>query len=279
MARLLSLQRRGHRWSEWSYSTTRHPTRSATQQHIELCRPVPGATFRHGPVFGAPMGEPQHQYYAEFEWPDEDVVQGGRVVRRVRGDRRRTRWRWAAGSASSSRGSRRSRLEALGEPRLALLAHGRNALVHVGARQVEELERERRVEGRPGGAQPVVERELRVADRGLRAFGEPRRDLERACLELVLGDAERDEPDALGLDAVERLAEQQVVLRLRQAAEQRPDDRRMVARRDAQLRVPVDDSRAGVAIEMSASSPTASPAPTAGPVIAETIGLEQSITL
>ena len=35
----------------------------------------------------------------------------------------------------------------------------------------------------------------------------------------------------------------------------------------------------GVAIEMSASSPTARPAPTAGPVIAETIGFGQSITL
>ena len=35
----------------------------------------------------------------------------------------------------------------------------------------------------------------------------------------------------------------------------------------------------GVAIEMSASRPTASPAPTAGPVIAETIGFGQLITL
>ncbi len=35
----------------------------------------------------------------------------------------------------------------------------------------------------------------------------------------------------------------------------------------------------GVAIEMSARSPTASPAPIAWPVIADTIGLGQSITL
>ena len=24
-------------------------------------------------IFGAPMGEPQHRYYAEFEWPDLDA--------------------------------------------------------------------------------------------------------------------------------------------------------------------------------------------------------------
>jgi hypothetical protein len=46
-------------------------------QHVELCRAVPGATFRHGRVFGAPMGEPQHRYYAEFEWPDMDAFKAG----------------------------------------------------------------------------------------------------------------------------------------------------------------------------------------------------------
>jgi hypothetical protein len=42
-------------------------------QHCDLCRRVPGATFRHGKVFGAPVGEPPHAYYAEFEWPDRDA--------------------------------------------------------------------------------------------------------------------------------------------------------------------------------------------------------------
>jgi hypothetical protein len=42
-------------------------------EHAELCRRVPGVTFRHGRVFGAPMGEPAHRYYAEFEWPDIDA--------------------------------------------------------------------------------------------------------------------------------------------------------------------------------------------------------------
>jgi hypothetical protein len=40
------------------------------RQHIdEFVRPIP-ATFRHGKIFGAAMGEPQFRYYAEFEFPD-----------------------------------------------------------------------------------------------------------------------------------------------------------------------------------------------------------------
>jgi hypothetical protein len=39
-------------------------------QHAELCEKVPGGTFRHGSVFGAPMGEPAFRYYAEWEFPD-----------------------------------------------------------------------------------------------------------------------------------------------------------------------------------------------------------------
>jgi len=42
-------------------------------EHVELCRRVPGVTFRHGRVFGAPMGEPQDAYYAEFEFADMDA--------------------------------------------------------------------------------------------------------------------------------------------------------------------------------------------------------------
>lgn len=40
------------------------------EQHAELCRQVPGGTFRHGRVFGAPVGEPRFGYYAEWEFPD-----------------------------------------------------------------------------------------------------------------------------------------------------------------------------------------------------------------
>jgi uncharacterized protein (TIGR02118 family) len=43
-------------------------------QHVELCRQVPRATaFRHGRIFGAPMGEPRYRYYAEWEFPDRDA--------------------------------------------------------------------------------------------------------------------------------------------------------------------------------------------------------------
>lgn len=53
------------------YGEAPDPDRYA--QHVELCRQVPGATFRHGPVFGAPTGAAEHSYYAEFEWPDMDA--------------------------------------------------------------------------------------------------------------------------------------------------------------------------------------------------------------
>jgi hypothetical protein len=42
-------------------------------QHVELCRKVPGSTFRHGRIFGAPMGEPKFKHYAEWEFPDMDA--------------------------------------------------------------------------------------------------------------------------------------------------------------------------------------------------------------
>jgi hypothetical protein len=46
------------------------PDPARYEQHAELCRRVPGGTFRHGKVFGAPMGEPKFPYYAEWEFPD-----------------------------------------------------------------------------------------------------------------------------------------------------------------------------------------------------------------
>jgi hypothetical protein len=42
-------------------------------QHVELCHKVPGSTFRHGRIFGAPVGEPQFKYYAEWEFTDMDA--------------------------------------------------------------------------------------------------------------------------------------------------------------------------------------------------------------
>ena len=49
------------------------PDAARYAQHAELCRKVPGSTFRHGRVFGAPMGEPRYKYYAEWEFPDMDA--------------------------------------------------------------------------------------------------------------------------------------------------------------------------------------------------------------
>ena len=49
------------------------PDAARYEQHAELCRQVPGGTFRHGRVFGAPMGEPRYPYYAEWEFADRDA--------------------------------------------------------------------------------------------------------------------------------------------------------------------------------------------------------------
>jgi hypothetical protein len=49
------------------------PDAARFEQHAELCRQVPGGTFRHGRVFGAPMGEPLYRYYAEWEFADQDA--------------------------------------------------------------------------------------------------------------------------------------------------------------------------------------------------------------
>jgi hypothetical protein len=41
-------------------------------EHVELCRRVGGAEFRHGLIFGSPTGEQKYGYYAEFEFPDRE---------------------------------------------------------------------------------------------------------------------------------------------------------------------------------------------------------------
>ena len=48
------------------------PDAGRFERHAELCRRVAGGEFRHGKVFGAPMGEPKFKYYAEWEFPDLD---------------------------------------------------------------------------------------------------------------------------------------------------------------------------------------------------------------
>ena len=49
------------------------PDAARFEEHAELCRQVPEGTFRHGRVFGAPVGEPRFRYYAEWEFPDRDA--------------------------------------------------------------------------------------------------------------------------------------------------------------------------------------------------------------
>jgi hypothetical protein len=43
------------------------------EQHADLCRQVPGGTFRHGGVFGSPTGEPKYAYYTEWEFESRDA--------------------------------------------------------------------------------------------------------------------------------------------------------------------------------------------------------------
>jgi hypothetical protein len=49
------------------------PDAESYAEHVEVCRRVPSSVFRHGKVFGSPMGEPAHAYYAEWEFPDADA--------------------------------------------------------------------------------------------------------------------------------------------------------------------------------------------------------------
>lgn len=42
-------------------------------EHAEVCARVPNSVFRHGKVTGAPMGEPPHAYYAEWEFADRQA--------------------------------------------------------------------------------------------------------------------------------------------------------------------------------------------------------------
>jgi uncharacterized protein (TIGR02118 family) len=49
------------------------PDPARYEEHAALCRRVPGGVFRHGRVFGAPMGEPRFKYFAEWEFPSMEA--------------------------------------------------------------------------------------------------------------------------------------------------------------------------------------------------------------
>jgi hypothetical protein len=53
------------------------PDATSYAEHVELCKQVPNAVFRHGKVTGAPMGEAKHAYVAEWEFADEDAFRSG----------------------------------------------------------------------------------------------------------------------------------------------------------------------------------------------------------
>ncbi len=53
------------------------PDQDSYAEHVEVCKKVPNSVFRHGKVTGAPMGEPAHAYYAEWEFADEDAFKTG----------------------------------------------------------------------------------------------------------------------------------------------------------------------------------------------------------
>lgn len=51
------------------------PDAARYEQHAELCRRVPGSTFRHGKVLRTLVGDREPRYYAEFEFPDLESFQ------------------------------------------------------------------------------------------------------------------------------------------------------------------------------------------------------------
>jgi len=52
------------------------PQTDSYAEHVELCKQVPNGVFRHGKMTGAPMGEPKHAYYAEWEFADKAAFDG-----------------------------------------------------------------------------------------------------------------------------------------------------------------------------------------------------------
>src|SRR5690606_19901219 len=126
---------------------------------------------------------------------------------------------------------------------LALLEEGVDALPAFRPANADHLHRERLLGDRPRLADPAVERLLGPADRTAGTVGQSRRDLERLALDLGIVERHRDEIHALGFSAGEGLGGEQEVLGLGHAAQQRPDDRRVIARRDADLQVAIGELR------------------------------------
>ena len=94
----------------------------------------------------------------------------------------------------------------VGETRRAFLAQCSRTLRQLGPGEAEELHAKRCIENGTGRTQPVVERVFRPADRVWRPFRKPHGNIEGARLKLRVGYCNRNETDALGLLAADRLA-------------------------------------------------------------------------
>ena len=56
----------------------REPDAERYARHVaDYASKVPGATFRHGKVFGSPFGDPAFAYVAEWEFEDMDAFKAG----------------------------------------------------------------------------------------------------------------------------------------------------------------------------------------------------------
>jgi hypothetical protein len=51
------------------------PEAASYEEHADVCRRVPNGVFRYGKVTGAPLGEPAHAFYAEWEFADKDAFE------------------------------------------------------------------------------------------------------------------------------------------------------------------------------------------------------------
>ncbi len=122
----------------------------------------------------------------------------------------------------------------------ALLARRGQPLAHVRQLETQEFERQRGIETGSGQSQPIVQGVLGPADRGGAARGQGSRHIECPLQNFAVGNGDGDEPDPLRFGARQGLVGQQVIPRLRQAAEQRPDDHGMIARGDPQPGVAVE---------------------------------------
>ena len=55
----------------------RAPDADWYSRHAELCKQVPGVSFKAGRIFGSPVGKPDREQYAQFDFPDREAFDRG----------------------------------------------------------------------------------------------------------------------------------------------------------------------------------------------------------